>query len=277
MSVRVMEMVWSAFPGEGPELLMMLALADFADDWGGRIHPSIATLGRKVRRSPDQTRRTLHVLISRGFVRVVANEHGGRPGTTRHYQIELGRLKTAGACASPTPDVDASRTPGVDASRTAGADTGNGLHACKETAGMHASQSVIEPSGTVKEESARACASLTLAGELRSTKRRKVTFAEYVDQCEANGVLPIPEDDAVFALAANRGIDEKCLQLAWQRFSERYLNDSGYTGKRYTDWRQVFRNAVRDNWFRLWRPDDAGGCRLTDQGVLEQRAARASA
>jgi hypothetical protein len=38
------------------------------------------------------------------------------------------------------------------------------------------------------------------------------------------------------------------LSLAWAEFKSRYSQKT----KRYTDWRAVFRSAVRENWLKLW-------------------------
>jgi hypothetical protein len=89
MSIRVMTLVWDAYPGGGSELLALLALADWSDD-EGRCFPSMASIGRKTRLSEKQARRVVHNLEETGFVRVTGGQSGG--AMSRRYQIALDRL-----------------------------------------------------------------------------------------------------------------------------------------------------------------------------------------
>ncbi len=70
----------------------------------------------------------------------------------------------------------------------------------------------------------------------------------WLAECKAKGEEPIPDDDPVYAYAASVGITTELLQLHWDEFRLRRSEAS----KRQRDWRQTFRNSVRDNWFRLW-------------------------
>jgi hypothetical protein len=153
LSIRVMDLVWKRFPGSGSELLVLLACADWGNDQGGRVYPSIAGLATKVRVSESQARRVLHGLIRDGWVHVVANAYGGKPGTTRQYQIDLGKLR-----AQPALDIttSADATPADDTPRM---DAQDGSHGCeggvapvRETAGAHDTRTVKEPSREPLEE-----------------------------------------------------------------------------------------------------------------------------
>jgi hypothetical protein len=42
MSIKLMTMVWDAFPASGSELLCMLAMADWANDDGSSLHPAFS-------------------------------------------------------------------------------------------------------------------------------------------------------------------------------------------------------------------------------------------
>jgi len=106
MAVRVIARVWDGFPGGGSELLALLALADWSDD-DGRCWPSMASIARKIRLSPDQARRVVHKLIDGNFVRVTAGNGGGR--ISRRYQINLDAL-SPGSDATPGVDVRADVT-----------------------------------------------------------------------------------------------------------------------------------------------------------------------
>lgn len=137
MSVRVLSKVWDGFPGGGSDLLAMLALADWSDDLG-HCWPSIAAVSHKTRLSRSQAQRVLHGLIDTGHLTVVANENGGAPGATRQYRINLDSLTgRMGATGS--------------ANATGRTDAQEGSHGRTETGRTHATQTVIDPSLTVRE------------------------------------------------------------------------------------------------------------------------------
>lgn len=102
-----MSLVWKAFPGTGTELLTMLACADWCNDSGGSLFPSIATVAQRTRVSESQARRNMHALIEGGWLEVVGNAKGGlakggRAGAPRHYQLNVQRLRThAHAAGNP--------------------------------------------------------------------------------------------------------------------------------------------------------------------------------
>jgi hypothetical protein len=100
-----------------------------------------------------------------------------------------------------------------------------------------------------------------------------VTLQTFLNDCTARGETAIPEDDPVFTFATDAGIEYEWLRLAWREFSVRYREDP----KRYRDWRKVFRNAVRGNWFKVWFCDDNGRMCLTSQGRMLQKAHREAA
>jgi len=90
MSVRQIARTWRDFAGEGSSLLLMLALADFADD-EGFCYPSVRSLATKTRMSERHVQRLLNYFVQKGGISVVANVSGGAPGATRRYV--LGRAK----------------------------------------------------------------------------------------------------------------------------------------------------------------------------------------
>lgn len=77
MSVRASSRVWAASKRVGTELLMLLAIADFADDEGNAF-PSVATLAKKCRTTPRHANRLLAELRNSGEleIRLNAGEHG---------------------------------------------------------------------------------------------------------------------------------------------------------------------------------------------------------
>ena len=227
MSVRVLSRVWDHYPGKGSDLLAMLALADWSDD-DGRCYPSVAALARKIRLQERQAQRSLRDLIKQGFLSVTGNEHGGAPGMTRRYRVNLERL--TGVTQDTPPQVD-------------------GCHARRETGVSGDTQTVNEPSLVISP---------------RARKQSKaLPLGDWLAQCAASDVKAIPDDDPVRSYCAKAGIPADYLVLAWAEFKTRYLEQ---TDKHYTDWRQVFRNAVRGNWLKLWFLDDYGQCQLTTAG-----------
>lgn len=257
MSIAVMTKVWASYPGAGSELLAMLALADWADD-NGRCWPSMAAIAGKTRLSRSQAQRIVHGLIDSGYVAVTGNETGGKPGTTRQYQINLNAL-TGSADATPTGRIGA--TGSVHATGSTHAQDGS--HGCAETGRMGATQTVSEPSLTVRRPE-QAPASPKAAKE-----KAGATLQAFLDACKGSGEKPIPEDDPIFDYAEKVGIESDMLATAWQEFKARFLP----TAKRQKDWRAHFRNAVRRNWYGLWFLKEGEAARWTTAGEQARRAA----
>ena len=78
MSVRIMAGVWETAPVRSGELLVLLALADHAND-SGTCFPSVARLAERARLSLRQTQRVLRHLEQTGLIN--RQPHGGRRGT----------------------------------------------------------------------------------------------------------------------------------------------------------------------------------------------------
>lgn len=125
-----MSLVWDNFPGSGSELLVMLKFADYANDAGDNIYPSISTMAKHSRLSESQARRIIHSLIDQGWIVVVGNANGGAPGMTREYRINVDRLLQIPL----TPSADATRTPSTDATpridATPSTHARDGSHGC---------------------------------------------------------------------------------------------------------------------------------------------------
>ncbi len=78
MSIRVMSHVWKHSQAKGGDLLVLLAIADFADD-SGTAYPSIATLGLKARLDGRNVQRSIRRLITTG--ELTLSERQGPHGT----------------------------------------------------------------------------------------------------------------------------------------------------------------------------------------------------
>lgn len=129
MSIRIMSLVWDNFQRGGSEKLAMLALADWCNDQGGSLYPSISAIAKKINTSECQARRIVHGLIDEGYLSVIGNHAGGNPGQARQYLLNVEKLTTPSVDATPsidaTPSTHARRplapmhvTPSVDASLT---------------------------------------------------------------------------------------------------------------------------------------------------------------
>lgn len=129
---------------------------------------------------------------------------------------------------------------------------------------------VSEPEGTVKSVERASAAPLSLAA---SKKKASVTFESFCESEKAAGGKIIQPEDPIFEWSEAAGIPEEWLSLAWTEFKNRYRGN----GKRYSDWRAVFRNAVRNNWFKFWRIGNDGQYVLTTEGEMARRAGRAAA
>ena len=90
MSVKVMSMVFEYYPEGGSEMLLALALADFSNDDGTQIYPSVSALGKKTRQSDRNVQLTIKKMLANGFLTLV--EAGGREGKkyrANEYRINL--------------------------------------------------------------------------------------------------------------------------------------------------------------------------------------------
>ena len=96
----------------------------------------------------------------------------------------------------------------------------------------------------------------------QSRSKPLVSLATFIAECRQKGERPIPDTDPVFDYCQTVGIDRDILLLHWREFKARRAE-----GKRQRDWRQTFRNSVRDNWFRLWFLKPGEGAQLTTQGL----------
>lgn len=104
-----MARVWAESTHSGTDLLMMLAIADFADD-DGNAYPSVGTLAVKCRTTSRHVNRILAVLRASGELEIRLNE--GPRGTNR-YRIALKGMTPASPLTNRSPLTPASSTPDV--------------------------------------------------------------------------------------------------------------------------------------------------------------------
>lgn len=238
MSVRTMARVWDGSKHSGTELLMLLAIADFADD-AGNAYPSVSTLATKCRMQPRNATRILRVLEDSGELAVCLNE--GPKGTNR-YRVVLEAL-------------------GVQSST--GVQSSAPLQYMVATPAIHGSQplhgNAYEPSLNHQEppkEQRR-------VGKQKSDQQ---TFRQWYDlskpAADAIGDKVIPLSDPIRDYLTKLGLDRQFLILHFEWFKEKYLADD----RKQKDWLATFRNSIKGNWAKLWYRTPDGAWRLTVAG-----------
>lgn len=86
MSIKIMNQVWENSKSKGSQLLLLLAIADHADEHG-IAWPGITTLAEKIRMSERQVKRLRQNLVESGEL-VILREGGGR-GNTDLVQVTV--------------------------------------------------------------------------------------------------------------------------------------------------------------------------------------------
>lgn len=100
----------------------------------------------------------------------------------------------------------------------------------------------------------------------RKNKAEERTLPDWVNSLEGGDA--VLANDPIFDWAAKTGVPAAWISLAWWAFEGRYQEG----GKKYRDWRAVFRKAVKEDWLKLWRPDlRSGGWILTTAGEMTKR------
>lgn len=101
MSVRCLATVWERSTRAGSELLLMLAIADFADD-AGNAYPAVKTLATKCRMTPRNVNHLLVALKACGELEVRLGE--GPKGCNKYRIVLDGKgLKAASSLKSSSP------------------------------------------------------------------------------------------------------------------------------------------------------------------------------
>lgn len=72
--------------------LVLLAMCDWANDEGASLFPSVGKVAVRASMSERNAKRVLHTLIEAGWLSVVGNSMGGKPGMTRQYQLNTATI-----------------------------------------------------------------------------------------------------------------------------------------------------------------------------------------
>ncbi len=86
MSIKMMNLVFERYTGSGNEMVLALAIADYANDEGKGIYPALSTLAHKSRQSESSARRQIKAMLEAGWLIRVNRGLGGR-SVTNEYQI----------------------------------------------------------------------------------------------------------------------------------------------------------------------------------------------
>lgn len=116
MSIKIMNEVWETSEHTGGNLLVLLALADFADA-DAECWPSVSTLARKSRLTDRHVRRILLELEESGELQRVLN--GGRNGSNKYRLTPKTLTKSQPLTPESLPPLTlASETPDAHVSQT---------------------------------------------------------------------------------------------------------------------------------------------------------------
>ncbi len=144
MSIKIMSMVFERYPNGGGEMLLALSLADFAEDDGTRVFPSIKQLAEKTRQSERTVQYQLRKMEESGWL-ILANSGNGGRNQRREYVINPAWIK--GADFAPVQST--TRKGATD-------DIKGAIHDKKGCNGLHPHIPTIDPSIPVNESPTRA-------------------------------------------------------------------------------------------------------------------------
>jgi len=222
VSVLQITRAWAAPCASASEKLVLLALADRADD-GGVAWPSMATMATRCGLSAKQVRRHIRALVHRGLIGVLSGGKGGR-ATTPKYKLLLQNPPTGGSLS--------------------GASIG------KETLPpMSLNPPMDVPKPSHGWEPIHQEPSLTVRKKPRTKHSPKSqTLETWLAETKSAGLKAIDPSDAIFRYADDAGIEGDWIEACWIEFKSRYGDGGSKASNLQRDWRAHFRNAVRGNW-----------------------------
>ena len=257
MAIQVISAVLKRYPATTPaEKLLAVHIADHAHADGTGIFVKTETLAAETALNVRTVQRHLSAMLSRGWLQIVGASDG-RFGQANRYRISAEWLQNL-----PVRDVESDKLPPTP-------------RVAKTTRAVSKLPPVREPTlETLKDLSPIPPSGAQLPSKTSRATRASplTTFDEFIAGCRKREVKPIPAEDPVFGYCDRVGIGHEVLEVHWHEFKTRRAESS----KRQRDWRQTFRNSVRDNWYRLWFLRPGLGAQLTTQGLQAQAVMRAS-
>lgn len=245
MSLVATTIVWAARIEPTPLKLTALALADWSNDEGGSLHPSMEAIAHKVCVSRSQAQRLVHRLMDKGLLSVVEKGHGGLRALAPRYQLHLDRFA---ALAQSQADGDGHGNANTETGSTGA--TGS----VDATGSVHAAPA-DDPAGTApapapaKEEPRPAPRPARVATAKAS---RPAATAAPADGRGSRLPADWTPTDEQLAFCRQHRPDLKPQEVA-DRFRDYWLGQPGAKGRK-SDWLATWRNWVRNE-----RRDTRGG------------------
>lgn len=186
MSVKIMAAVWEREDLDASERLVMLALADHADD-DGRCYPSIARLHKRTSMTDRGVQKVIARLVEKGFVSIIQN--GGRSGANLYI-------------VSPTPEP---RSPLNDVHpRTTFTTPPNVVPKTPEPRSPKPSRTIIEPS-VIRATLCEVMSEDVADGFIAHRKARRSKLTEHAASLIAKKLRGHPDADAVVLRSIENG------------------------------------------------------------------------
>jgi DNA-binding transcriptional ArsR family regulator len=234
VSIKMLNTAWSAKCKTNSAKLLLLALADSANDQGDGVEECflrLDTLSEKTGMSKRSIQYAMKELEELGFLLV--QKRYGRSNIFKLFEPSN----------EPKEEANVQDLHDADFAQCANFASKSANFAPKSARVAPISLTYPLPN---QKESEQAEPVTTP----ESKKTAPHTFSTFLKNCAAKNELPIPESDTVFDYTAKAGIPGDVLEAHWLRFREKYEGE--YKSKKYSDWRQTFRNSVKDNWYKFW-------------------------
>lgn len=223
MSVRVMGMVWDNGPAKASERLMLLAIADHAND-DGEAFPGVERLAAKCCVTIRPAQNTIRALEADGWITV---EVGGGRKNTNFYRVNLAKLRES----TPTP---LSTAPGGEGNPAV--HDRNPAVSMQETPLPTAPEPSVEPSGNRHGAALPLppmegkTESFALKAPVESTRKARATRMP-------DGFMPDP------ALVA--WTKENCPDIDAKYEWSQFVDHAAATDRRMVDWRKAWMTWAR--------------------------------
>jgi hypothetical protein len=247
--------------------LVLLSLADRADDAGRNTFPAVQTLADEAERSPRHVRKLLRDLEAAGLIVADGPAIGGAPSrasSCRRWAISLVKL------ASLTPVTGDSPTPVTCDTPPELTPVTHDRDPCHPRPGP-LSPVTAEPSLTVLEPPTGGVIDANPTHRRRVKPRvEQTTLSQWLERERNAGRRAVPADDPIHHYAELVGIDQEMLVLAWEWLRDKYEVGAGRL-KKQIDWRKYFRNSVRGNWSGYWFMREGESARWTTKGEQARR------
>lgn len=193
MSIRLMTAVFDRYPNGGGEMLLALSLADFADDDGTRIFPSIKQMAEKTRQSERTVQYQLRRMENMGWLILVNSGNGGR-NQRREYAINPEWIK--GADIAPAVKGATGNVKGADSGKKGCNSQQERVQPVAPAYNHH--RTTIEPPKDTPEENGE---------HLRRSKNKSVCSENPPSDADEKAYAPAKKKGAIAAYCRSEGID----------------------------------------------------------------------